>query len=77
MRPGLILLTVVWGLVLPVFGMTQTRILPGSGHWVIRVLHLLVGLGALRLAEALATRITGRTEVAAAGASGWRAGVGT
>ena len=54
--PGLVALAVVWGLVTPVLGIAQQRLLPGSAHLVIEVLHLLVGLGALGLAEALATR---------------------
>jgi uncharacterized integral membrane protein len=29
--------------------MTQFNILPGSMHWLIQVLHLLVGLGAIVL----------------------------
>ena len=56
-HPGLIALAVVWGLVLPVFGMTQSQILPGSAHWVIQLLHLVVGIAALGIAENLAVRI--------------------
>lgn len=52
----LVALGVVWGLVVPALGMMQTRLLPGSFHWVIQVLHLVVGLAALALAESLATR---------------------
>jgi hypothetical protein len=47
----------VWGLVVAVFGMTQDGILPGDLHWIIKVLHLLVGLAAVGLAESLARRI--------------------
>jgi hypothetical protein len=50
-------LALVWGVVVVVLGMTQTRLLPGSAHWVIQVLHLLVGLGAIGQAEGLASRI--------------------
>jgi hypothetical protein len=38
-------------------GVTQTDLLPGSEHWVIRVVHLLLGLGAMGLGEALAKRL--------------------
>jgi hypothetical protein len=38
-------------------GLTQERLLPGDGHWVIRVLHLLVGLAALGLADVLGARV--------------------
>lgn len=54
---GFILLAVLWGILVPVLGMTQGRILPGDAHWVIKVVHLLVGLSALGLGEGLATRI--------------------
>ncbi len=44
----------------PALGATQTSILPGPEHWVIQVLHLLVGLTAIALAEVLGRRIRGR-----------------
>jgi len=54
---GLVALAVLWGIIVLALGMTQTRLVPGSAHWVIRVLHLLVGLVAIRLGEVLAQRI--------------------
>jgi hypothetical protein len=57
---GLVALTIVWGFVVPILGVTQVQLLPGSAHWVIQVLHLLVGLAAMRLNEELAMRIKGR-----------------
>jgi hypothetical protein len=54
---GLVVLAVVWGLIVPALGLTQTQLLPGSAHWIIQVLHLLVGLGAIGQAEGLARRI--------------------
>lgn len=54
---GLVAFAAVWGLVVPVLGLTQTEILPGSAHWLVRVLHLLVGLAAVGLGEALTARI--------------------
>ena len=44
------------GLAVLALGMTQTRILPGSGHWIIQVLHLLLGMAAMGLGERLARR---------------------
>jgi hypothetical protein len=64
---GLVVLAVVWGLIVPVLGVMQTSLLPGSAHWVIQVLHLLVGLGAIGLAERLATAIKARPEPAGGG----------
>jgi VIT1/CCC1 family predicted Fe2+/Mn2+ transporter len=47
-------LAFVWGLITPLLGLTQTRLLPFQGHWIIQVLHLLVGLTAIALAQFLA-----------------------
>ena len=54
---GLVAIAFPWGLLVPVFGLTQTRIAPGSLHWIVQVLHLLVGLVAVGLAESLARRL--------------------
>ena len=56
---GLVALAVVWGVVVVALGMTQTQLLPGSFHWIIRVLHLVVGIAAMGLGGALAQRILG------------------
>jgi hypothetical protein len=58
--PALVAGSVVWGLVVVVFGLNQQDLLPGSAHVVIEVLHLLVGLVALALADTLATRAKAR-----------------
>ena len=47
---------IVYALILPVFGLTQTTLLVDSLHWLIRAAHLLVGLGALALAGIIGTR---------------------
>jgi hypothetical protein len=65
---GLVVVALVWGLVVPVLGLTQTQLLPGSAHWLIRILHLLVGVGAIGLAEALGRRIKARQRIAVEGA---------
>ena len=51
---GLVALAVVWGLIVPILGIMQTQLLPGSAHWVIEVIHLLVGLIAIGLGDRLA-----------------------
>lgn len=51
---GLVVLAVVWGLVVPIVGVTQQSMLPGASHWIIQVVHLVLGLGAMGLASALA-----------------------
>jgi hypothetical protein len=59
-QPGLVALAAVWGLVVPVLGLSQQELLPGSAHWLIEVLHLLVGVAAIGLSETLATRAKAR-----------------
>ena len=54
---GLVILAVFWGLLTPVLGLTQGQLLIGDAHWVLQVVHLLVGIGAMGLAERLAARI--------------------
>jgi hypothetical protein len=56
----LVVVAVLWGALLPVFGLTQDMILVGNLHWIIQVLHLLVGVAALGQAENLAARIKSR-----------------
>lgn len=53
MSPPVAVVALVWGAVLPLLGLTQDQILQGSGHWIVQVLHLIVGLAALGLAERL------------------------
>jgi hypothetical protein len=60
------LLVLVWSLIVPALGVTQLRLLPGSDHWVIQVVHLLVGIIAMGLGHSLARRL-GRRPAAAAG----------
>ena len=47
---------IVYAFILPVFGLTQSRLLIGNLHWLIQVAHLLVGLGALTLVQGIYTR---------------------
>ena len=56
-NPILALIALVWGLIVPILGITQDQLLPGSLHWLIQALHLLVGLVAIALANILARQI--------------------
>jgi len=56
-----------WGVIAPVLGLTQTNLVTGGAHWVIQVIHLLVGVGAIGIAEVLAIRIKRSGGEAAAG----------
>ena len=51
---GLVALAFVWGLIVPILGIMQTQLLPGQAHWVVEVVHLLVGLIAIGLGDRLA-----------------------
>ncbi|HEY8597164.1 MAG TPA: hypothetical protein VIL85_01965 [Thermomicrobiales bacterium] len=53
---GLAGLAFVWGLIVPAIGMAQAQILPGSLHWIVQVIHLLLGIVALGLGDTLARR---------------------
>jgi hypothetical protein len=59
-QPGMVAAAVVWGVVVVVVGLTQRELLGGSAHVVIEVLHLLLGIGAVGLAERLATAAKAR-----------------
>ena len=50
-------LAAVWGLIVLILGLTQTGILPGPLHWLIEVLPLVIGMGALGQGEGLSGRI--------------------
>jgi len=53
---GLALATFLIGFLLVLVGLFQTRWLIGSNHWVIQVIHLLLGLSAIGLAEMIGRR---------------------
>jgi hypothetical protein len=63
---GLAGAAVVWGVLTVWLGLNQLELLPGGLHWLIQVLHLLVGVGAVGLAEALGGRVRRRALSAAA-----------
>jgi len=53
-RPGrVVAFGFVWGVVVLALGMTQQSILVGDLHWIVRVLHLVVGIAAMPIAERL------------------------
>jgi hypothetical protein len=55
--PGLLVGGLAVAVLLPVVGIGQTGWLPGSRHWVIQVVHLLVGLAGIAVAEAAGGRL--------------------
>jgi len=54
---GMALLALIWGALVLWLGMAQTTLMVGSMHWVIRVVHLLVGLAAIGLGDRLAAAV--------------------
>jgi len=60
---GLAVLALVWSVGMPVFGLVQANLVPGDGHVAIQVLHLVVGLAAVGLIEALGRRGQAREEI--------------
>jgi hypothetical protein len=53
---GLAVLAVVWGVVVAAVGFTQQLLLPGDLHWIVRVLHLVIALASMPIAERLAPK---------------------
>jgi|SRR6185312_13867136 len=67
-NPILAVVALIWGLIVPILGITQYQLLPGSLHWIIQALHLLVGIVAIALANILARQIAQASATRRAGA---------
>jgi hypothetical protein len=67
-NPILAVVALIWGLIVPILGITQYQLLPGSLHWIIQTLHLLVGIIAIALANILARQIAQASATRRAGA---------
>lgn len=63
--PGLLVGGLAVAVLLPVVGIGQTGWLPGPQHWVIQVVHLLVGLAGITVAEAAGGRLRRQAGAAA------------
>jgi hypothetical protein len=48
------------GLITLILGLVQDSLLPGSTHWIIQVLHLLVGMAAIGSGEMIGGRLRRR-----------------
>jgi hypothetical protein len=48
---------ILWGFVIVALGFAQQGILIGDLHWIVRLVHLIVGLAAMPIAERLAPRM--------------------
>lgn len=47
---------IIYAVILPIFGLTQSNLLPGNLHWLIETAHMLVGIGAMALAGMMSVR---------------------
>ena len=56
-KAGLTFGAIVYGLLAFLFAINMGGFLAGGAHEIIRVLHLLIGLGAVGLAESIAARV--------------------
>ncbi|OLC59786.1 MAG: hypothetical protein E6I80_27280 [Chloroflexi bacterium] len=63
---GLAVATFIVGLLLAIVGLYQQNWLPGSAHWVIQVIHLLLGLSAIGLGEMIYARTRKRLKTTVA-----------
>ena len=63
---GLAVATFVVGFLLALVGLFQTRWLNDSNHWIIQVIHLLLGIMAIGLGEMIGGRYRRMTAKAAA-----------
>jgi len=59
LAPKLLVPAILLGLVIPVFGMMQTRLLIGELHWIIRVSHLLLAVAAMGIVDRASKKVTG------------------
>jgi hypothetical protein len=50
---GVATFAIAWGVLVAGLGFMQQAILPGDFHWIIRVLHIVIGMAAMPIAERL------------------------
>jgi hypothetical protein len=53
----LVVIGFLWGLLLPIVGIGQLYWLPGGWHWSVRVVHLLIGMAGMGIADRLGKRV--------------------
>lgn len=56
-RVGLGVVGIVVAGLLLVVGMGQGQMLPGDSHWIVQVIHILLGMGAIGYGEVLGKRL--------------------
>jgi hypothetical protein len=53
---GMVIGAGILGLLVLGLGFSQQNLIPGSAHWVVQVVHLILGMGAIGLGEAIGGR---------------------
>lgn len=53
---GLVGMTVVWAVLLPVIGLGQRTFMPGGVHWAVQAFHLLFAVATLAFVERIGKR---------------------
>ena len=56
-RPSTVAGAAILGLIVLLLGLGQNGLMPGSLHWVIQVVHLLVGMSGIGMAEMIGGRL--------------------
>lgn len=51
--PGLAIVASLWGVLVAWLGFVQQQLLVGDMHWIVRVVHLAIGVGSVPIAERL------------------------
>jgi hypothetical protein len=59
---GLGVAGIVYAAILPLFGLTQENLLDTNLHWIIQFAHLIVGIGAVALAQVMTSRYEQRAQ---------------
>src|SRR5690349_9395329 len=54
---GMAIATAIVALIVLLLGLTQVSLLPGGTHWIVQVIHLLIGIAAVGMGEGLAGRV--------------------
>lgn len=57
-KPVMPIIAIGWAILLPYIGFAQLHWMPGASHVVIQVIHLLIGIGAIGIVEAVGAKIT-------------------
>jgi hypothetical protein len=54
---GMVIGAVVVGLLVLGLGFSQQNLVPGNGHWIIQVVHLVLGMAAIASGEMISGRV--------------------